>query len=77
MASKKLKYPTPEQICDLRSDIQDHYGMDKTEAIDLCAKLVYTSRRNWQHWERSERKMHPAFWELANIKVKAVMDELE
>lgn len=39
---------------------------------DLSAReagaLVHTTGRVWQQWESGERRMHPAFWELARAK---------
>ena len=59
-----------EQVCKLRQGVQDEHNIRKTAAIDLCAKALHTSRRSWQQWERGEARMHPAFWELAQIKLK-------
>lgn len=39
-------------------------GLTQTEA----ARLVHAGLRTWQQWEAGERRMHPAFWELARIK---------
>lgn len=33
-----------------------------------AAALVYVTTRNWQQWEGGERQMHPAIWELFNLK---------
>ena len=33
-----------------------------------AAALVHTSPRAWLQWESGDRRMHPAFWELARIK---------
>jgi DNA-binding transcriptional regulator YiaG len=35
-------------------------GLTQTEA----AKLIYKGTRTWQHWEKGDRDMDPAFWEL-------------
>lgn len=32
------------------------------------ADLLHTSTRTWQQWEKGDRRMHPAFWELYCIK---------
>ncbi|MBE0467983.1 MAG: hypothetical protein IBX55_00445 [Methyloprofundus sp.] len=55
----------------LRETLQLVPSQGITAAQDRCAELMYTSRRAWQQWERGERKMHPAFWELANTKIQA------
>jgi len=63
-----MSQPTPAQVIALRESIQSREGLGITAAQDYCAAMLYTSRRAWQQWERGERKMHPAFWELARIK---------
>lgn len=45
-------------------------GLTQSQA----AALVHTVLRTWQQWEDetagpSARRMHPAFWELFNIKL--------
>lgn len=62
------KSPNPSEVIDLRVHIQERDGLGITAAQDYCADMLHTSRRAWQQWERGERKMHPAFWELARLK---------
>jgi hypothetical protein len=38
--------------------------MTQTEA----SLLVYTTQERWSNWERGINRMHPAQWELFNIK---------
>ncbi|WP_090906067.1 helix-turn-helix domain-containing protein [Nitrosospira sp. Nsp13] len=42
------------------------------EAVELtqaaAASLVHCTLNTWQKWEYGESKMHPAFWELFQIK---------
>jgi len=64
------KGPLPKEVIALREEIQARKGMGVTAAQDHCAGTTYTTRRGWQCWERGERKMHPAFWELAKIKLQ-------
>ena len=35
-----------------------------------AAALIHTTARVWLQWEAGERRMHPAFWELALVKVE-------
>jgi len=42
-------------------------GLSQTAA----AALLHTGCRTWQQWEAGDRRMHPAFWELFNIKVRS------
>jgi len=61
--------PCPDQVRALRERVQAALGLDITRAQDQCAEALHTSRRAWQQWERGDRRMHPAFWELVRIKV--------
>lgn len=65
------KRPDPQEIMALRGSIQERKNLGITAAQDECAELLHTSRRSWQQWERGERRMHAAFWELIQIKAKA------
>lgn len=60
--------PTPAEVLRAREEIQARQGLGITAAQDWCAAALHTSRRAFQQWERGERKMHPAFWELFRIK---------
>lgn len=53
--------PTLDQIKESRTDA----GLTQTQA----AALIYSELRTWQHWEKGDRSMHPAFFELFTIKV--------
>ena len=53
--------PSPKEIAAAREAAQ----LTQTEA----GKLIYASLRAWQQWEAGERRMHPALWELFNIKL--------
>lgn len=52
--------PKPDQIKKSRTEA----GLSQTQA----AALIYSELRTWQHWENGDRKMHPALFELFNIK---------
>lgn len=52
--------PTSEEIRGAR----EAAGLSQTAA----GALVHTTCRTWQQWEAGDRRMHPAFWELFNIK---------
>ena len=62
--------PKPEDVLKLREALQKRESIGITAAQDRCAEMLHTSRRAWQQWERGERKMHPAFWELAQLKCR-------
>lgn len=55
--------PTPEAIRAAR----EAAGLSQTAA----AALIHSSLGAWQKWEQGDRRMHPAFWELFQIKVNA------
>lgn len=61
-----MNRPTPEQIRTAR----EAAGLSQSAA----AALVHTSLRAWQQWEapatdiKNHRGMHPAFWELFQLK---------
>lgn len=60
--------PKISEIVSLRESLQLSSNIGITAAQDKCADMLHTSRRAWQQWEKGDRKMHPAFWELINIK---------
>ena len=41
-------------------------GLTQTQA----AALLHCGLRAWQKWESGERRMHPAMWELFQIKTR-------
>jgi len=67
--------PRPESVRMLRERVQAARGLDITRAQDQCAEALHTSRRAWQQWERGDRRMHPAFWELACDKAAEIEAE--
>lgn len=54
--------PTPEQIKQLRLDA----GLTQREASTLMLMTI----TGYQHWEYGMRKMHPAMWELFQLKLE-------
>lgn len=38
-----------------------------------AAKLIYVTLSAWARWESGERDMHPAFWELWEIKAAGLL----
>jgi len=70
----KYQNPPPTEIKKLRGSVQDLLKMNITTAQDWCADNLHASRRAWQQWEHGDRKMHAAFWELANIKLKRIKE---
>ena len=54
--------PSPTEVRSAR----EAAGLSQTAA----GALVYASLRAWQTWESGDRRMHPAIWELWEIKAK-------
>lgn len=59
--------PSPEEIRARR----EACGLTQTEA----GRLLHTTCRTWQQWEapvdsQTHRRMHPAFWELFQLKTQ-------
>lgn len=63
--------PAPADVLAAREAVQAKLGIGITAAQDWCAEKVHTKRRPWQQWEAGDRAMHPAFWELFQLKTKA------
>jgi DNA-binding transcriptional regulator YiaG len=61
MYSRKAPTPKPEEIASLR------YRHDLTQV--QFGELLYVGVRSVQHWESGASGMHPALWELAQIKL--------
>jgi len=57
-----MKSPTKSAIRKARLKV----GLSQKEA----GATIYKAERTWQQWERGDRSMDPAFWELFNIKIK-------
>lgn len=58
-----MNSPTKEEIRVAR----EAAGITQAQA----GALVHANLRSWQKWEAGERAMHPAFWELFQIKATA------
>lgn len=57
-----MRPPVPDNVKAKRARL----GMTQREA----GQVVHCSQVAWGRWESGARKMHPAFWELFNIKTK-------
>lgn len=66
-----VRSPQSHDVVELRERVQAAEKVGITAAQDICATQLHTSRRSWQQWERGERKMHPAFWVLANLMLSS------
>lgn len=53
--------PSPVQIKQARQDAG--------QTLAQAAKVVHADLRSWQKWEAGDRKMHPAFWDLYQLRV--------
>ena len=59
-----LRKPTPKQIKQARLDS----GLTQTQA----AELIHAGLRTWQQWEKGDREMSLANWELFTIKIQKI-----
>lgn len=50
--------PTPQEVLAARGALSQ----------DQAAALIYTSGRRWRSYESGESRMHPAAYELFNLK---------
>lgn len=69
----RARNPKPSEVRAARERVQEDKGLGITEAQTYCAELVHSPIGSWQQWEADEksstnRRMHPAFWELFRIK---------
>jgi DNA (cytosine-5)-methyltransferase 1 len=58
----KTEPPTLAEISEARA----RAGLSKAAA----AELIHAHEQSWVKWERGERPMHPAFWELFLLKAR-------
>jgi DNA-binding transcriptional regulator YiaG len=58
----EVKSPSANEFRQARKEA----GLTQTEA----GALIYCSRRTVQDWESGKNRIHPAFWEFFQIKLK-------
>ena len=58
--------PTPDEIKQFRAQT----GLSQTE----FGKMLYSNRRMVQYWEAGQFKMPIATWELANLKLRPLIE---
>lgn len=60
----KAESPTIEEVREAR----------KRAALTIpdAAALIHAASGSWVKWERGERPMHPAFWELFLLKTRLI-----
>ena len=39
---------------------------------EQAGAILHTTGRVWRQWEAGDRKMHPAFWELFQVKLSTI-----
>lgn len=65
----RAAHPRPSEIVAARRAAQAQMGAGAAAAQEFCARLVHVSKRTWLSWERKEREMSAAHWELLQIKL--------
>lgn len=71
MSKAKKTSPAPPVINPSATEIRKaraEAGLTQAQA----AAMVHANLRSWQKWEAGDREMHPAFWELFEIKLEAL-----
>lgn len=70
--------PDHTEIVNLRRKVQQHFKLRSDRAGKmLCSEVIYAAYSTWVDWEKGENSMHPAFWELANIKLAQLLNHEE
>ncbi len=69
---RKSPSPLPSQIIAARDALQEFRKCGITEAQELCAEMLHTSHRAFRQWEAGDRGMHAAFFNLLQIKLRAM-----
>lgn len=70
--------PAHTEIVNLRRQVQQQFKLRSDRAgKELCGQLVHVAMQVWDAWERGKTTMHPAFWELANIKLTQLLNHEE
>lgn len=59
-----MQNPTPTEIKQARLDA----GLTQKQA----SELIYKNIRTWQQWEKGDREMDAAFFELFKIKTSMI-----
>lgn len=62
-ALEAARNPSPDEVRAAR----EAAGLTQTQA----AQVVHVTLNGWQRWEAGDRPMHPAFWELFRLKLRA------
>src|SRR5690554_1934848 len=66
-------YPSTDEIRDLRKAVQATLEIPLKSARpgqSICGMAVHYDYQSWYGWESGKTKMHPAVWELANLKMR-------
>lgn len=69
--------PETTEIIALRRAVQEAVGLKLDSARPgqmLCGRFVHYAQNSWAKWEKGGAKMHPAVWELAQLKLKPIID---
>jgi len=75
-AFPKMQSPDRAEITSVRRGIQQVYQLRSDHAAkDLCAGIVCATATAWDSWERGDRTMPAASWELFLIKAPQILDE--
>lgn len=70
--------PNHTEIVNLRRQVRQHFKLRSDSAgRELCGQVIHVTTQAWDAWETGKNTMHPAFWELANIKLTQLLNHEE
>lgn len=67
------EYPAVDEIRALRQNVQRALNLPMRASRpgqSICGMAVHYDYHSWNRWESGKTKMHPAVWELANLKMR-------
>lgn len=70
--TRYFKHPWASQVVYLRKKIEEKLNLKKIDAQIYCSKIVHVRFHIFLEFEKSERQMPPAMWELLCYKVQMV-----
>jgi len=70
--------PNHTEVVSLRRQVRQHFKLRSDSAgRELCGRVIHVTTQAWDAWETGKNAMHPAFWELANIKLTQLLNHEE
>lgn len=67
------RLPRPEKIVAGRIELQRFCKMSTEQAQQRCAELLFEPCDRWIAWESGDEVMHPALWDLFELRKRALL----